>query len=127
LANCLRKSEGLLVTNDQYDLIMLQAFNIPQKVVQLVHDEYNLQLSIKFSDCIDVFLAHSLFIYELLLKNLPERKNDIIHIPYGVPLGEKVDRRIKEGPLKLVFLGGLAVAAQCSADSSGRERSQPIC
>jgi len=105
LANCLRKSEGLLVTNDQYDLIMLQAFNIPQKVVQLVHDEYNLQLSIKFSDCIDVFLAHSLFIYELLLKNLPERKNDIIHIPYGVPLGEKVDRRIKEGPLKLVFLG----------------------
>jgi glycosyltransferase involved in cell wall biosynthesis len=105
LANCLRKSEGLLVTNDQYDLIMLQAFNIPQKVVQLVHDEYNLQLSIKFSDCIDVFLAHSLFIYELLLKNLPERKKDIIHIPYGVPLGEKVDRRIKEGPLKLVFLG----------------------
>ena len=105
LANLLRKSEGLLVTNDQYDLIMLQAFNIPQKVIQLVHDEYNLQLTIKFSDCIDVFLAHSLFIYELLQKNMPLRSKDIIHIPYGVPLVKKVVRNIKSGPLKLIFLG----------------------
>lgn len=56
ISNTLSEKSGLLISNDQFDLIMLQAFNVPRKVVQLVHDEYNLSLSIKFQHCIDCFI-----------------------------------------------------------------------
>jgi glycosyltransferase involved in cell wall biosynthesis len=106
LAGNLSEHNGVLVTNDQYDLIMLQAFNIPRKVVQLVHDPYNVSLSIKFHSCIDRFITHSKFINEQLLMELPDRKDDIVHIPYGIPLPNYAERSLNaDQPLKLIFLG----------------------
>ena len=85
---------------------MLNAFNIPRKVVQLVHDPYNLSLSVKFHEVIDAFVAHSEYIYHELIKMLPERSSSIYYIPYGIPIFKK---RIKSSPsynsLKLVYLG----------------------
>lgn len=106
MAKLLSKSEGVLVSNDQYDLIMLQAFNIPRKVVQLVHDPYNVELSSKFHQVIDCFIVHSHYIYEELLQVLPQRKSDIIHLPYGIPIQAPLERSLQEkAPLKLIFLG----------------------
>lgn len=106
LAKLLSKNKGVLVSNDQYDLVMLEAFNIPRKVVQLVHDPYNVNLSLRFHHCIDLFIAHSKYIYEELLKGLPDRQQDIVHLPYGIPLQETVEKKRNEtGPLKLLFLG----------------------
>lgn len=106
LAKKLSEKQGVLISNDQYDLIMLSAFNVPRKVIQLVHDAYNLSLSLKFHMCIDVFVAHSRYIYEMLLQKLPERKDDIIHIPYGIPLPQYTKRPLNaEKPLKLLYLG----------------------
>lgn len=106
LAKSLSQSEGVLVSNDQYDLIMLQAFNIPRKVVQLVHDPYNVELSLKFHDVIDHFIAHSEYIYNNLIEHLPQRATDITYLPYGIPLYPPVQRILQDNdPLKLVFLG----------------------
>lgn len=106
LAKKLSSEGGILVSNDQYDLIMLQAFNIPKKVVQIVHDLYNLDLSIKYHDCIDVFIAHSLFISDNLKRIFPHRIADIHFIPYGIPLYPSSTISINETtPLKLLFLG----------------------
>lgn len=106
LAKTLSKSGGILVSNDQYDLIMLRAFNIPRKVVQLVHDPYNVDLSLKFHDVIDCFVTHSIYIYELLKMQLPNRTKDIIYLPYGIPQQVPPIRIIQpERPLNLVFLG----------------------
>jgi len=106
LAKNLSQTNGILVSNDQYDLIMLQSFNIPRKVVQLVHDPYNLELSLKFHEVIDCFVTHSRYIFELLAEKFPERINDIKFIPYGIPLDNLRKRILKrDKPLRLVFLG----------------------
>jgi len=111
LASFLSKASGVLVSNDQYDLIMLQAFNIPKFVVQIVHDTYNLELSIKFNECIDIFIAHSLFIYELLQQKLPNRLSDIYHIHYGIPIESFGTKKINiNEPLKLLFIGRHSVS-----------------
>ena len=106
LAKNLCTEGGILVSNDQYDLIMLQAFNIPKKVVQIVHDLYNFELSLKYHDCIDVFIAHSMFISEKLKKAFPNRITDIHFIPYGIPLYPSIIISKNEtNSLNLLFLG----------------------
>jgi glycosyltransferase involved in cell wall biosynthesis len=106
LARSLSKSKGVLVSNDQYDLIMLRAFNVPRKVVQLVHDPYNVDLSLKFHDVIDCFIAHSKYIYDTLKMRLPNRSEDIIYLPYGIPQQSAPIRNVRpERSLKMVFLG----------------------
>ncbi|TDQ19373.1 glycosyltransferase involved in cell wall biosynthesis [Algoriphagus boseongensis] len=106
LAKMLSEGEGILVSNDQYDLIMLQAFNIPRKVVQLVHDPYNVELSLKFHDVIDHFITHSCYIYDILKAQLPHRATDLTYVPYGIPLHPPVMRELRlEKSLKTVFLG----------------------
>ncbi|MCX6300346.1 MAG: glycosyltransferase [Bacteroidetes bacterium] len=106
LAKLLSEDDGILVSNDQYDLIMLQAFNIPKKVVQIVHDLYNVDLAKKYHDCVDVFIAHSMYISEQLKEILPHRTADIYFIHYGIPLHPTSILTIKETkPLKLLFLG----------------------
>ena len=102
----LSSETGILVSNDQYDLIMLQAFDIPKIVIQIVHDAYNFELSIKFQSCIDVFIAHSLYIYKLLQQAIPDRLSDIYHVNYGIPIltfGNKDANTLKN--LKLLFIG----------------------
>lgn len=106
IAKQLSVKSGILVSNDQYDLIMLQAFNIPRKVVQLVHDPYNIDLSLKFHEVIDCFITHSRYIFNVLLEKLPKRFNDIKFIPYGIPLDSVKNRKLeRDKPLRLVFLG----------------------
>jgi glycosyltransferase involved in cell wall biosynthesis len=106
IAKKLSESTGILVSNDQYDLIMLNAFNVPRKVVQLVHDPYNLTLSVKFHEVIDAFVAHSEYIYHELIKMLPDRSLSIYYIPYGIPIFNKLIKSYNVNkPLKLVYLG----------------------
>jgi glycosyltransferase involved in cell wall biosynthesis len=106
LAEEFHKSGGVLVSNDVYDLIMLTHYNIPKKVVQIVHDAYNVKLSIQFEEVIDAFICHSLFYYETLCQLLHHRREDIFHIPYGIPLSPAPRAsRQHEGPLNLLFLG----------------------
>ena len=104
LAQKLSEKSGLLISNDQFDLIMLQAFNIPRKVVQLVHDDYNFSLSTKFHNCIDCFVSHNKFIYEKLCSSLPHRKNDIHYLTYGIPITGSSNLNLKP-TVKLLFLG----------------------
>ncbi|HMH23185.1 MAG TPA: glycosyltransferase family 4 protein [Puia sp.] len=106
LAGLTGSAGGVLVSNDVYDLIMLTRYNIPKKVVQIVHDAYNVKLSIQFEEVVDVFICHSLFYYETLCQLLHQRRKDIFHIPYGIPLaGTPGTNRLHDGPLKLMFLG----------------------
>lgn len=102
----LSKTNGILVSNDQYDLIMLQAFNIPKNVVQIIHDLYNLELAKKYHNSVDVFIAHSKYIFNQLSLHFPDRLNDIFYIPYGIPLRTNFTKKFNSDfPLRLIFLG----------------------
>ncbi|MES2849856.1 MAG: glycosyltransferase family 4 protein, partial [Bacteroidota bacterium] len=106
LADIAGASPGLLVTNDVYDMLMLTYYNIPKRVVQMVHDGYNVQLAVLYNDVVDAFICHSYFFYETMCQLFPARRNDIYFLPYGVPVsGYKRQPAKNDMPLKLFFLG----------------------
>lgn len=106
LAGITGASPGLLVSNDIYDMLMLSYYNIPKRVVQMVHDGYNVQLAVLYNDVVDAFICHSYFFYETMCQVLPLRKNDIYFLPYGVPIsGYKRQPLKSDMRLKLFFLG----------------------
>lgn len=106
LAKFIGNEPGVLISNDGYDLGMAASFDIPKKIVQIVHDTYNVSLSLQYEKLIDAFICHSRFFYDKLLQLLPHRANDIHLKYYGIPLSG-LDRktRLHHDPLKLVFLG----------------------
>lgn len=105
LRDVVGKHPGVLVSNDMFDLIMLTHYNIPKKVVQIVHDAYNVKLSLQFHNVIDRFICHSLFYFEMLCQLLPDRRDDVIFIPYGIPLTSQERQLNQNECLKLLFLG----------------------
>jgi glycosyltransferase involved in cell wall biosynthesis len=106
MAAVLGQTNGVLVSNDMYDLIMLTYYNIPKKVVQIVHDAYNVKLAIQFEAVVDAFICHSYFYYETLCQLLHHRQKDIYYLPYGIPLsGQQRRSRLHNNHLKLLFLG----------------------
>jgi glycosyltransferase involved in cell wall biosynthesis len=110
LRRLLPAEPGGLVTNYQFEMQMLDHHPVPQTVYQLVHDEYNVGVAVKYGHVADVFIAHNRFIFERLRELLPDRKQDIFFLKHGVPIPSfyrEHSLNQKEGlrPLKLLFLG----------------------
>jgi len=105
MKNAIAEGPGVIVSNDLHDLIMLQAFNTGKKVVQIVHDGYNVQLALKFEEVIDKFIAHSKFFFDVLSQLIPHRRADIVHLPYGIPITGYKKTPNMDKPLRLIFLG----------------------
>jgi glycosyltransferase involved in cell wall biosynthesis len=106
LSKLLNNNKGVIIANDEFEMIMLSHFNIKKKVVQIIHDAYNVKLAVKYGDVVDAFVCHTVFYYEVLRQLFPDRRNDIYHIPYGVPiLGNRRTPTTGNAPLKLIFIG----------------------
>lgn len=106
LAVDIGKQKGVLIANDVYEMLMLSYYNLDRKVIQIVHDGYNVTLALQYGDVADAFICHSYFFYEMLCQLLPTRRNDIFFIPYGVPIsGYKRSELGKNDPIKLFFFG----------------------
>ena len=76
-------------------------------VVYICHDEYYVGNALKYEFLIDAFVTHNPFFYELLLKQLPQRKEDIYYLPFGVEIHELQKNPNLEEPLNLVWLARL--------------------
>lgn len=106
LALLVGEDEGVLVTNDVYDMLMLNYYNVNKKVVQIVHDGYNVSLAVIHGDVVDAFICHSYFFYEVMCQLLPHRRADIHFINYGIPQsGKQRNDYTQSGPLQLIFVG----------------------
>ena len=98
--------EGALVLNYGNEMAMLDHYPVRQTTYQLVHDNYNYKLAIKYGHVVDVFICHNSDIYQRLLDLYPERKGEIFYLPHGVPLPPAFrEADIEPRPLQLVFLG----------------------
>lgn len=98
-------NNGVLISNDIYDLIMATYYNIPKKIIQIVHDAYNVKLSLQFESVIDQFICHSFYYYEMLNQLLPDRRRDIHFINFGIPIIPKDIKKVNNSQLHLVFSG----------------------
>jgi glycosyltransferase involved in cell wall biosynthesis len=100
---------GPLVSNDWPELAVCQLYDTGRTLVQIVHDEYNLRLATQYQSVVDVFIAHSEYFHQKLLRALPHSSGRIFHLPYGVPVPNRARAR-NDGPLRLVFVGRITQA-----------------
>jgi glycosyltransferase involved in cell wall biosynthesis len=107
----LSEKQGALVLNYGSEMAMLDHFPVNQTTYQLVHDDYNLNLSKLYGHVVDVFICHNAFIEASLLKLFPDRQSDIFFLSHGVEIPQ-INRMINsmDEPLRLLFLGRLATS-----------------
>jgi glycosyltransferase involved in cell wall biosynthesis len=100
---------GVLVSNDLLELAMLHVYKTDRMVVQLLHGDhaYYYDLAVRHQSVIDVFAAYSRAMYDELRRRLPHRADDVLHLPYGIPLPARVRDARVDGPLRLLFAGRL--------------------
>lgn len=96
--------EGVLVANDWLELALAAQYALRRAVIQIVHDDYHLQLAILNHAAVDAFVAHSREFFDRLRRSLPSRQENIYYLPYGIPIPERA-RQAVSGPLRLLFIG----------------------
>jgi glycosyltransferase involved in cell wall biosynthesis len=101
------KHNGIVFTNFPFELGCLQTFGASKAVAFVVHDEWYIQNAIRYSFLIDVFIAHNPSIFALLNRILPDRKDDIYYLPYGISMAKQVRQANLSDPLKILFIGRL--------------------
>jgi glycosyltransferase involved in cell wall biosynthesis len=105
--DALPPGRGVLVANDFLELAMASAFDTGRTVVQIVHGDYDYyyELAARHRDVVDVFAACSAAIAARLRARLPERADDITHLPHGVDVPVSPRRAHDAGALRLMFVG----------------------
>lgn len=99
---------GPLVSNSATELAAFGLHAPRQTVFQIVHDAYNLRLAQRYEPVVDAMIAHSRHFHQALLDAFPHRAESIFYLPYGIRLAPRT-RSPASGPLRLVFLGRMAV------------------
>ena len=108
LRGLIPEEPGVLIVNYHLEMEMLDNFPVKQTVYQLVHDNYNFKLALRYHHVVDVFIAHNKAIYERLVGEMPQRVSDIFYLRHGVmlpPFSRQQNAGNNRSPLKLLFLG----------------------
>ena len=97
---------GVYVAGDLLDLAVASRHDFGRAVVYMLHGdtEYYYDLAVKHDPIVHAFIAYSRQMYDELLARLPQRRETIFHLPYGIPLPQ-VARRSAPGPLRAVYAG----------------------
>jgi len=110
LTGPISKRDGLVLVNREFELDALFLYPIVNKTVyHIVHDDYYLQFASQYQSVIDVYIAHNRFIYNELMRLLPERKNEVFFIPFGIRLSPFQRSPNYETALKVAFIARLDV------------------
>jgi glycosyltransferase involved in cell wall biosynthesis len=111
LSKLISKREGVLLTNFPEELTTLHLYRRSKKTIFFTcHDVNYLPFACNFSFLIDVFIAHNEFFYEELIRLLPEKKEKIFFLPYGVKIPDKLREPNISSPLKIIIAARLQVS-----------------
>ncbi|HVN31938.1 MAG TPA: glycosyltransferase family 4 protein [Thermoanaerobaculaceae bacterium] len=97
---------GVLVAHDWLELAMATAYDSGKTVFSLVHGDwdYYYDLAVNHESVIHGYIAYSRQIYSRLLELLPDRRETIYFLPYGVNVPG--DERVVPGSQpRLLFVG----------------------
>ncbi len=96
---------GIVVTNDGLELDCLKYLGTEQIVFHIVHDLYNLKLSLNNIDVIDYFICHTKEMSTILLTDRI-LKSRVYFLPFGVDIPNR-NKPKNKGVLKIVSLSRL--------------------
>ena len=131
LSRMMGPGPGVLVCNDFVELLLLTVVDPGRTVVQILHGDYDYyyDLAAVHEPLVHAFVASSRTIYEKLIDRLPQRRDTILWLPYGVPIPAE-SRQPSSGPLRLIFVGRLdeakGVFTMPAIDRLLREEGVPI-
>lgn len=101
----LSNSPGAFVTNFLEELVAIQYFTLKPKTVFFVcHDEGYVPTAVQYAFLIDVFIAHNPYFFDELVRQLPDRKETIFYLPYGIKRSENIRTHNPAAPLNILFL-----------------------
>lgn len=108
MRRALSPGPGVIVANDYLSLAYAARHGGDCQVVQILHGDEALHydLACRFAPWVDAFVAVSQRIHDSLCERLPQRADDVHHLPSGIPIPSRV-RRPVDGPLRLVYTGRL--------------------
>lgn len=108
LAQHISDKPGLVVTNFYLELGTLHVHRRKNKTIFFVcHDVLYLKQAVEYEFLIDVFIAHNPQFYDALVKQFPNRANDIYYLPYGVNIPDYKRLPGKNEVLNVVFAARL--------------------
>jgi glycosyltransferase involved in cell wall biosynthesis len=99
---------GVLVCNDALEMMMAALVDPGRTVIQIIHGDhdYYYNLATMHEPLVHAFVAYSRGMYENLVARMPQRRDNIFWLPYGVVIPEKV-RVPSSGALRLIYAGRL--------------------
>lgn len=108
LARAIGTGPGVVVAGDQLDLATLSVHDTGKAVVLILHGDhdYYYDIAVAHDRVVHAYITYSQQMYRTLRERLPHRGDSIFHLPYGIPIPERVSHP-SAGPLRLVFAGRL--------------------
>ena len=97
---------GAIICNDGLEMLAIYEHGTNKTVYHIIHDFYNVKLSIKFEGILDVYLAHTRLFSDALLSADPASVQSYF-LPHGVMIPKPFQIRPSAGNLKIVFTGRL--------------------
>jgi glycosyltransferase involved in cell wall biosynthesis len=107
-AKLVGSGEGALICNDSLELEAESVYPTGKVVYNIIHDFYNLKLSIKFYNTIHFFISHSELFHQAIVSSDPTQKR-YFYLPHGVFIPE-YKSKTTTGKLKIAFVGRLVKA-----------------
>jgi|GEM_PF-661854 len=108
LQKLISNKPGVVVLNFETEMATLDLYRRPNKAyVAVCHDAFFIPLIEKYSFLLDAIIAHNPFFYEDLKERLPERKEDIYYLPYGIKLPDTRRSVNEDRKLKLIYIARL--------------------
>ena len=111
LARVFSGRPGVIVANDWIELALTAIHDTGRAVVAITHGDfdYYYDLALRHRDTIDAYVTYSERMFQRLRELLPERRDTIFFLPYGVVIPVVV-RHPADGPLRLLYVGRLTRA-----------------
>ena len=108
LRSAIGDNPGVIVCNDALEMMMVALIDSGRSVVQILHGDYDYyyDLATMHEPLVHAFVAYSRRVYEKLVARMPQRRDTIFWLPYGVVIPEKT-RIAASGPLRMIYAGRL--------------------
>ena len=108
LSKAVGDSPGVLVANDWLELALAHWRDPGKAVVAIVHGDFDYYygLAQRHEPVIDAYVTYTQQVHQRMTTLLPQRRNDIHLMRYGVPVPAR-GSAAAEGPLRLLYVGRL--------------------
>jgi glycosyltransferase involved in cell wall biosynthesis len=101
---------GVVLANFSQDLTTLHLHRRSRKTIFFIcHDEGYIRIAKEFEFLIDVFIAHNHQFYEAMIKEMPDRRQDVFFIPYGVKIPAHTRVHDEGAPLRIAIAARMQV------------------